>query len=573
MNDNSTGNSLVTIVILLSVILLIKLGSNEVQPWDEGLYAIRAQSILHFSDALLDQSDYSLGGLYSGTYPPLSVWAIAASMSLFGENEFSIRLFSALCSISSLILISLIAKRFTDNDNWIAVAALLFVSLAWNTYSRQGMTDVPLITFFLLCFYSVIKGIESESKAEIIAWAFVFMLGFSCALMTKIIKSLLPLVFILILFLRKGFSNQKTFFVIFSFLGLFIGSLWYIYMALEHGSAFTNALLVPHIYSVVEGNTKNLGLFYYFNQLIISNPLFLFTLGFIIIMIFKRRFILYQNPIKDYIYIASLVWFIGVFIIFSLSVTKLYHYTAYLLPSLALLSAIAYEKQETIIRNPSIRLFLYLSLLATLAWSISFELRQEIRLVASGEFSSLVIIFMALLFIILIVTVFAAKTNYSGRLSQSLEWRLPVIILGILFFRIVFINSAIDVGYSHGAKAISASLSKFQSKGFIYLYHRFTSADSLNPQLAWYSGDYIRGWTKQKEYKPVGLNGNTFDIKSLREIDKYPEYPLIYYISDDRELSEKIIKDIMETRNPVRLENNYVLFGMKRYDRSKRITI
>lgn len=572
MKIDNNINSLVTVILLLAFILLVKIGSEEVQPWDEGLYAIRAQSILQNEGAFFDQSEFSPGGLYSATYPPLSVWAIAGSMAVFGENEFALRFFSALCSLAALVLISLIAKRITRDDYWIAITLSLFVSLAWNTFSRQGMTDVPLVFFFLLCFYSVIRGMESESRKEIVFWAFVFMIGFSCALMTKIIKSLLPLLFLGMLFLGNGFKKQKLVFGIMGLAGVFIGSLWYIYMAVQHGQVFTGALLVPHIYSAVEGNTKGLGIFYYINQLIISNPLFLFTIVFAVIFIFRRKWIIFNNDIKDYIYLTSLVWFAGVFLLFSLSVTKLYHYTIYMIPSLAILTVIFYENSGIIKVSPKLKLFINLSVFASLAWSLSMELRTDFKQVINGEFSPIVVLFLVLCAAIVFLSLFL-KLNSSARLLDALYLKLPLIILTVLFFRIVFNNSVVDTGFSHGARQITQSLTRFQANKFIYVYHSFTPADSLNPQLAWYSGDYMRGWGKTKSYIPVGLNRNTFDIKKLRIIDEYPDYPLIYNISDDKELSLRIIRDIMETRNPVRKEKNYVLFGAKRYDRKKGIII
>ncbi len=572
MKAKLTDNSVVTVILFLTFILLVQLGTNEVQPWDEGLYAVRAKSILHFDDSFVDQTAYSLGGLYSSTYPPLTVWAVSASMSLFGENEFSLRLFSVICSALSFLLIALTAKRIVGRDLWLAAPLLLFVSLAWNSFSRQGMTDIPLTAFILLCFYSTIRGMEAESRRAIIFWAAMFMLGFAGGLMTKIVKSLLPLLFVAMLFTQKGYRKQKQYFALFALAGLAVASSWYIYMAVEHGSAFSGALLVPHIFSAVEGNTKSLGFMYYFNQLIISNPLFLVTMAAVAIIAVRRKFRLYDDSVRSYIFHTSLIWFAGVFLMFSLSVTKLLHYTCYLLPSLTLLTLAVYDKRKEIISSDRLRFFLLLSIAAALAWSASFALRQDVRHILSGSLSNPAVGFI-LLCCLIIVFSFMLPTDSIKKVLPSIEWKLPLIILSILFFRIVLINTSPDPASAQGAKATAGFLTLYNKGGFVYLYHMHTPADSLNPQLAWYTGNTMSDRDSNNRYYPVSLPGNGFEIKALRRIDDYPDMPLVYYLPDDRKLAGKIVKDIIQTRMPINMEKNYILFGVKKYERPKGITI
>ncbi|MBI5323971.1 MAG: glycosyltransferase family 39 protein, partial [Ignavibacteriae bacterium] len=128
------------IIALMAIIVFINLGTGEIQPWDEGLYAIRAKSILHYDD-FWDQTEYSSGGLYSSTYPPLTIWFMSGAMKLFGENEFSARFFSALCSIFSLIFIYLISKKVVSFKYSVLTIILTGTTIVWNKFSREGMTD------------------------------------------------------------------------------------------------------------------------------------------------------------------------------------------------------------------------------------------------------------------------------------------------------------------------------------------------------------------------------------------------------------------------------------------------
>lgn len=75
---------------LLAVGLLrfLNLGFEDLQAWDEALYAVRAEGILRFG-GFLDQTQFSIGGLYSSLHPPLYVWLTSVSFFLFGVTEFA----------------------------------------------------------------------------------------------------------------------------------------------------------------------------------------------------------------------------------------------------------------------------------------------------------------------------------------------------------------------------------------------------------------------------------------------------------------------------------------------------
>ncbi len=320
----------VIIISLLAIIIFINLGKEEIQPWDEGLYAIRAKSVLHYNDAW-DQSGYSPGGLYSSTYPPLTIWCMSSFMALFGENGFSVRLFSAICSVLSLIFIYFIALRIMQKKFAITASVLMEGTLVWDKFSRQGMTDIPLAFFFILTFWAVIKFRESNESKRLIAPLIVFTIGFAFALMTKIVISFLPLLFVFLIFLEKG--NNKRYLLIASIIAIALASPWYIYMINHYGQPFYQALFVPHIYTVVETNSPKLGMLYYLNQMLISNPLIIFSFFFLIIIFFKNtRKLLLQGSDNVFIISSSMLWFFLSFVVLSLARTKMLHYTLYMLP-------------------------------------------------------------------------------------------------------------------------------------------------------------------------------------------------------------------------------------------------
>jgi len=63
--------------------------SDDMQPWDEGMYATRVLAIHEFG-VFLDQSEYSVGEFYSASHPPLLIWIGYIFTLIFGRIYFHI---------------------------------------------------------------------------------------------------------------------------------------------------------------------------------------------------------------------------------------------------------------------------------------------------------------------------------------------------------------------------------------------------------------------------------------------------------------------------------------------------
>src|SRR5579871_6889328 len=94
----------IVLLALACLIPFIRLGIGEIQPWDESLYAIRADACLKFG-AWLDQTQFAVGGLYSAWHPPFGIWLIALSKVLLGNSTFAVRLPLACAASGSLLLL------------------------------------------------------------------------------------------------------------------------------------------------------------------------------------------------------------------------------------------------------------------------------------------------------------------------------------------------------------------------------------------------------------------------------------------------------------------------------------
>ena len=68
-------------------------------------------------------------GQYRFDKPPLTYWAIASSLSVFGHTEFAARLPNALCFVGAIFLLLRFGRRLTPVQPW--RAALIYATFVF----------------------------------------------------------------------------------------------------------------------------------------------------------------------------------------------------------------------------------------------------------------------------------------------------------------------------------------------------------------------------------------------------------------------------------------------------------
>src|SRR3972149_5023847 len=111
----SKGSVISGILLFVCGLRFVNLGFGEIQEWDEALYAVRAKAIVQLGDwptkdltGWLDQTAYSVGGLYSAAHPPLYIWLTAITYRLFGITEFTTRLWAAVFGSGIVVIMYLL---------------------------------------------------------------------------------------------------------------------------------------------------------------------------------------------------------------------------------------------------------------------------------------------------------------------------------------------------------------------------------------------------------------------------------------------------------------------------------
>lgn len=169
--------------------------------WDESRLAVNAAE-MYLNGNWLVTSFENQPDLYN-TKPPLMIWLQTICIHLFGLNEMSVRLPSALAGLFCILLTGRIVYEKTSRTGLSAIAILLlsvsggFIQLHG---SMTGDFDALLTLFVLLAFRSFDQYIETEKKSALV----YLILWQSLAIMCKSAAGFIPLpIWFLLLFLER----------------------------------------------------------------------------------------------------------------------------------------------------------------------------------------------------------------------------------------------------------------------------------------------------------------------------------------------------------------------------------
>jgi 4-amino-4-deoxy-L-arabinose transferase len=124
-----------------------------------------------------------LNGLRYFEKPPLGYWLNAISILSFGENEFAVRLPSALSVGLSALLILLLVRRFCPDEEWAGpIATLIFLTTleipVVGTFAVLDSMFAAALTLTMTCFFVAAQAKRDSSHRM---W-FLVMAGVGCGL-------------------------------------------------------------------------------------------------------------------------------------------------------------------------------------------------------------------------------------------------------------------------------------------------------------------------------------------------------------------------------------------------------
>ncbi|MGD8594967.1 MAG: glycosyltransferase family 39 protein [Gammaproteobacteria bacterium] len=319
--------------VLLGAALLLcfayNLGTPPLFDLDEGAFSAATWEMLKRGDFITTY----LNGELRFDKPILIYWLQAASVSVFGLNEWALRLPSAIAASLWVVAVFTFARRQMDASTGLAAGLIAAFSIGVVVIGRAATADALLNLFIALTLLDIIRYFEQPSfllRNRVYLWM-------GLGLLTKgPIAIMVPLaVSFFYVAIQKRWQDWIR--ALLNPLGwlimLGIALPWYILEYLAQGQAFIDGFFLKHnvdrFSSTMEGHGGSL--FYYLPVvLLIVMP---FT-GLLLRILPRIRQAL-NDPLDLWLWI----WFGFIFFFFSFSNTQLPHYLLYGVTPLFLLMA------------------------------------------------------------------------------------------------------------------------------------------------------------------------------------------------------------------------------------------
>ncbi len=161
-----------------AVLLFYRLGTGDVKEWDEARNGVNAFEMLQNGDFL----NLHYGGEPDSwnTKPPLAIWLTALSYTIFGTNEWALRMPSAVCGVLFFALLYHIVVRWAGRRTALTTCAILLCCKAVVDHHvfRTGDFDGPLLLALTASVHAFWRYAEEGRRGHAYGWAAATGLAF-----------------------------------------------------------------------------------------------------------------------------------------------------------------------------------------------------------------------------------------------------------------------------------------------------------------------------------------------------------------------------------------------------------
>jgi 4-amino-4-deoxy-L-arabinose transferase-like glycosyltransferase len=305
---------------------------------DEGRYAEIPREMVASGDWVTPR----LNDLKYFEKPPLQYWATATAYTVFGEHQWTSRLWAGLTGFAGLLLVWFAGLRLFGRDAANYAALLLGSSMLYVMMGHINTLDMGVTFFITLGIFSFLLAQHSGSTAQQAAsrnWMLLAWAGMALAVLSKgLMGIILPgtAVFIYCLVQRDFGLLKRMHWLAGLAVFLLITAPWF-YLVMKANPEFFQRFFIYEHYT--RFTTKELGRYqpwYYFVPILLTGALPWTVLLFdSLFHIGKPRSGGDEKPFNAALFL--LIWTVFIYVFFSISDSKLPSYLLPMFPALALL--------------------------------------------------------------------------------------------------------------------------------------------------------------------------------------------------------------------------------------------
>lgn len=413
------------LILLLAVNFLVGLGSTPLFDLDEGAFSSATMEMLIRGDFITTY----MGGELRFDKPILIYWLQALSVWLFGLNEFSLRLPSAICATLWCWAVYEFCRHFLNTSKATTACILLASSLIISIISRAATADALLNLWICLALFDAYRHFNQQDTQQSSAkYALRAYLWVGLGVLTKgPIAILIPIASITIyaLLSKKIKAWRRLLINPFGWLiCLTVFLPWYIAEYLAQGQAFIDGFFLKHNLSRFSNTMENHGgnLLYYMP---VSLLVFMPVTGFFLQLLAHLR-LFSSSALKrlDSLDLFCWSWFLFVLIFFSFSKTQLPHYLLYGVTPIFILMA-KYRDQLTSCYLVALPITLFMLLLIFLPeighYIIAHEKKIEVVAMVKSGLPYLDLQYrLSVIFTLCLILLILFRTQYEVWLRQVL---------------------------------------------------------------------------------------------------------------------------------------------------------
>ena len=172
---------LILLALLALFISIDGLGDRKLANPDEGRYSEISREMALSGDFITPR----LNGLKYFEKPPLQYWATAIAFKLFGESEFTARLYTALCGLGCILLIAYTGRRLYDDQTGVHAALVLMSAPYFAALNEIVTLDMGLTFWMTLTMSSFLISQCTATESSRRRWLGVAWAGMAFAMLSK----------------------------------------------------------------------------------------------------------------------------------------------------------------------------------------------------------------------------------------------------------------------------------------------------------------------------------------------------------------------------------------------------